>query len=393
MIATLLRISFLHLVRDRTALVLTFLLPLLFFSVFAMVFSGLDEGRTDRLTGVVVLKEETRRTERLKELLTAQTDFRWLDPPGRENSSDLPAMRNWIRSKAADVVVVIPDGFSDSLGKPGQDIPEIQLILNDANPLAGPLTEGALQAAALTLTIESFNQLSRAGETSPEFKELISIQRDRAMLGGGQRPSVAFFAAGIGVMFLLFSLSGRSAILVEEREQGVLTRLLGSELSLEGLLLGRWLFLSLLGMVQVTVMFVWAALAFGLDLWNPRHLAGFACMTSVTAASAAGFALMLAVSCRTRAQLNGISSVVILVMSAMGGSMFPRFLMSESMQAIGRYTFNAWALEGYQKIFWYGAPPGDLWPEIGVLGSACLVFLVIASGLARWNLRHGEPGA
>ena len=93
MIATLLRISFLHLVRDRTALVLTFLLPLLFFSVFAMVFSGLDEGRTDPLTGVLVLKEETRRTERLKELLTAQTDFRWLDPPGRENSSDLPAMR------------------------------------------------------------------------------------------------------------------------------------------------------------------------------------------------------------------------------------------------------------------------------------------------------------
>ena len=39
-------------------------------------------------------------------------------------------------------------------------------------------------------------------------------------------------------------------------------------------------------------------------------------------------------------------------MSALGGSMFPRFLMSETMQKVGLLTFNAWALDGYLKVFW-----------------------------------------
>ena len=36
-----------------------------------------------------------------------------------------------------------------------------------------------------------------------------------------------------------------------------------------------------------------------------------------------------------RAQLSGFSTILILTMSALGGSMFPRFLMSETMQKIG----------------------------------------------------------
>ena len=36
--------------------------------------------------------------------------------------------------------------------------------------------------------------------------------------------------------------------------------------------------------------------------------------------------------------------------------MFPRFLMSETMQKFGLLTFNGWALDGYLKVFWRDAP-------------------------------------
>ena len=39
--------------------------------------------------------------------------------------------------------------------------------------------------------------------------------------------------------------------------------------------------------------------------------------------------------------------------------MFPRFLMTETMQKIGLVTFNAWALDGYLKVFWREAPLVD----------------------------------
>ena len=106
-------------------------------------------------------------------------------------------------------------------------------------------------------------------------------------------------------------------------------------------------------MAQLTVMFLWGRLAFGLDLFH--HLPGFFVMTIFTAAAAAGFGLMLATLARTRAQLSGMSTIIILTMSSLGGSMFPRFLMSETMQKIGLLTFNAWALDGYLKVFWRDA--------------------------------------
>ena len=70
-------------------------------------------------------------------------------------------------------------------------------------------------------------------------------------------------------------------------------------------------------------------------------------------------------------------------MSAVGGSMFPRFLMSDGMQKMGLVTFNAWALDGYIKVFWRNAPLIDLWPQVTVLVALCGVFLFAARMAAR----------
>ena len=91
----------------------------------------------------------------------------------------------------------------------------------------------------------------------------------------------------------------------------------------------------------------------------------------------------LATACRTRAQLSGISTIVILSISAIGGSMFPRFLMSETMQKFGLVTFNAWALDGYLKVFWRNAAIWQLWPQLAVLGVLTLVFMTLARTFAR----------
>ena len=54
-----------------------------------------------------------------------------------------------------------------------------------------------------------------------------------------------------------------------------------------------------------------------------------------TAAAASSFALTLAALCRNRAQLNAVAVILILCMSALGGSMVPRYVMSETMQQVG----------------------------------------------------------
>ena len=169
--------------------------------------------------------------------------------------------------------------------------------------------------------------------------------------------------------------------------------MLSSNVGMGQLLAGKWLFFMLTGVAQVVLMFVWGALAFGLDLFAVKRLAGFSVMALATGAAAAAFGLLLATLCKSRAQLGGVSTIVILVMSALGGSMVPRFVMPDFMDTLSKFTFNGWALDGFLKVFWYDDPEAgllssviDLAPQFGVLSGACVVFLWLARRLAsRWE--------
>ncbi len=95
----------------------------------------------------------------------------------------------------------------------------------------------------------------------------------RDLVGGKKKnPIVAMYAAGIAVMFLLFSVTGGSGSLLEEKESSTLERLLASQLTMDQLLMGKWLYLTLLGVVQNTVMFLWGQLIFGVELLTPRWI-------------------------------------------------------------------------------------------------------------------------
>jgi ABC-2 type transport system permease protein len=97
----------------------------------------------------------------------------------------------------------------------------------------------------------------------------------------------------------------------------------------------------------------------------------------------ASFGMLLASVSRTRAQQAAISTLIILTMSAVGGSMFPRFLMPEMMKRIGLLTFNAWAIDGYTKVFWRDEPLSHLAPQVGALVGSCIVLFLIARRFAR----------
>jgi ABC-2 type transport system permease protein len=198
------------------------------------------------------------------------------------------------------------------------------------------------------------------------------------LIGGTKtNPVIAMYAAGIAVMFLLFSATTASGSLLEERENSTLDRLLCSRLTMDQLLLGKWAFLTAVGCIQMFLMFLWGSLVFRIELW--RHFDGFVAMTLVTAGAASSFALLLASLCKSRTQLGWLSTIVILSMSALGGSMVPRYL-------IGLATFNAWALEGFNKVFWRELSLEEIGLELGVLTGCAAVFIVLARLFAvRWE--------
>ena len=416
MIATLLRVSWTNLKRDRVAQALTFLLPILFFSIFATVF-GNQGNTTARIRIAVVDEDGSELSRRIVEGLEKESALRMRttrDPEGRQGPLDRASAEALVRSGDVPVAVVLPKGLGASAASfgGGDNAPHIQLLADVSDRIAPQMVHGLLQKVAMTAApdlmmqggITQFekyagtltpSQRAAVDTWLPQLKPGGSASSDAASRGafgvgidtvdvmrkGNSESLVSFYAAGIGVMFLLFSVSGASGSLLDEVDSGTLDRVLSTRVGMSGLLTGKWLFISLLGMLQLTVMFLWGRLAFGLDLFH--HLPGFVVMTAFTAAAAAGFGLMLATLARTRAQLSGMSTIVILTMSSLGGSMFPRFLMSETMQKLGLLTFNAWALDGYLKVFWRDAAIWQLWPQVLVLAALTAVFLGLARTFAR----------
>jgi len=390
MIGTLLRIGFINLRRDRVAQALVFLLPIMFFSIFASVFGN----QRDSTSKIKVAVADLDQTDYSRKFTAALADEGGLKVRTTENEDGTGAVldRNnaeeLVKKGTLSVAVVLPKGFASGNRFFSRDAsaPKVQLLADVSDPIAPQMVQGLLQKVSFTaapdmLATEGMGMLEKYGGPLTPAQRSSMEEWQKLQPGYGNVGIISFYAAGIGVMFLLFSCSGAAGTLLDELETGTLGRLIGSRAGMSGVLAGKWTFLTLMGIMQLTVMFTWGALVFHLPLAS--HLPGFFVMTLFTASAAAGFGLLLATLCRTRAQLSGISTIVILAMSAVGGSMFPRFLMTDTMQKMGLVTFNAWALDGYIKVFWREAPIIDLWPQVLVLATLCGVFLTVARFAAR----------
>ena len=192
---------------------------------------------------------------------------------------------------------------------------------------------------------------------------------------------ISFYAAAIGVMFLLFTASGSAGALLDEQDSGTLDRVLSSRVTMTTLLAGKLAFNTLLAFVQLVVMFLWGWAVFHLDFFT--HIPGFIVMGVCTAFAVAAFGILLASLCHSRGQLGAVSTLLILMMSSLGGSMFPRFLMPEAVQKAGLFTINAWAIDGFTKVFWRDLPISALWPQVSVLLAIGIALFVIARRVAR----------
>jgi linearmycin/streptolysin S transport system permease protein len=411
--------------RDRGALALSFILPVSFFTIFAVIFGGRSNS-TPKVSVILVDEDHSGVSQKLIKGLSEES-LSVLTRPAPKRGVEQPdytaaTAEDAVRAGTAPVALIIPSGFGAnpiSFGGGNQHV-SLQLLKDSSDMVAPQIITGLLQKVAMTAMPEVMAQQGAkymdeyAGGFTPEQRKRFDnglaalsqrgsredgspeTHRDpnsgmpisvtaRDVVGENKHnPMVSFYAAAIGVMFLLFTASSAGGSLLDEAESGTLDRVLSSRVTMGTLLAGKLCYCSLLAFSQLVVMFVWAWLVFKLDFIP--HLAGFVIMGVCTAFAVAAFGMLLASTCRTRAQLGPLSTLVILIMSSVGGSMFPRFLMPEAMQKAGLLTINAWAIDGFTKVFWRDEPVSHLWPQVLVLllvGSA--LFLIARKLARRWE--------
>ncbi|MEM1450808.1 MAG: ABC transporter permease [Planctomycetota bacterium] len=157
--------------------------------------------------------------------------------------------------------------------------------------------------------------------------------------------------AAMAVMMLLFNLVAAAGTLQDERAEGTLDRLRLTPAAGRAVLLGKMLVTMLLAGCQLAVLFGFGAIVFGVPVGPNAFELAVASFVWAFAASALG--LLFATACATRKQMEGLSTLVILGMSAVGGAWFPREVAPDWFQTVGLVTPVAWAMDAYHGILWY----------------------------------------
>jgi ABC-2 type transport system permease protein len=231
------------------------------------------------------------------------------------------------------------------------------------------------------------SEASVEGEGAPSedpFAFLLDLEEEQ-FFGEGINPA-AQSVSGWAVMFLLFSLSGAAASLFDERNADLFHRLLAGPVTRLHILWSKYLFCGFLGLVQLAVLFCYGEVAFGI-VDNVGQLPGLILVSVGAAAAATAFGMVLCALSRSPAQANGLGTLLILSMSALGGAMFPSFMLPAFIRDyIGPLTPVHWAMDGFLAVLWRDAGIVGILPHLGVLFGMALVVQLVAS----WGFKRGD---
>jgi ABC-2 type transport system permease protein len=189
---------------------------------------------------------------------------------------------------------------------------------------------------------------------------------------------------GYALMFALFALTGGAGSILEEKEEGTFQRLLVAPLPPYALLGGKLLAQFIQTLVQLVVLFALGAVLFHIDLGS--SLPALALIIIGTSFAATGLGLLLVSFVKTQRQLRPMTTLIVLVFSALGGSWWPITIEPRWMQEVSKVTLNSWAMQGFNGLMIFDKSFGDVLPYIAAL----FVYGLICFAIARRTFRFRE---
>lgn len=396
-------------VRDRSALCLGFLVPIALVTVFGWIMTYAFGGSSGmpKVTLWVVDEDDSPRSRAMVASLRSSEMIK-LRPKPDEKGIDAAKLRAMVTDGDAHHGIVLPKGYGAGdtsdveikmIRDPGRDMEDrmIQIALMQSSFTAGSGTAwkksmkklfqdrgmsseqaGRLDSAMENMqsTIQSYfdeesskdtEKLKTASDAEPQRQTKAAsnpmdfmtnmVALDTEDIKPPTRSKQVTYqqaqsVAGMSVMMLLFGLTGAGSVLIAEREFGTLKRLFGLPIARESVLLGKFLFLFVIGLAQLIVMFIYGELMFHVGLFrDPVALAAIVVTWTATACS---FGMFIATFSKSAKQADGLATILILSMAALGGCWFPLQMMTLPlpMDIATKSMMTYWAMEGMQGMLW-----------------------------------------
>jgi ABC-2 type transport system permease protein len=387
--------------KDKGALAVYFLMPLLFASLLGMIFgtTGSEENKIE--IAVLLVNQDSGSYGQMLADGLKQADVLLV-----EELTDTAQADQRVADGDAPAAVVIPDNLSAKIDA-GEPV-AVTIIKDPTQQEAANIVAGIANQAMAEISV--LGELSYGIHTvlaqSPDYDrapaELIQaieaqtlgvmwtrVQQMRQapviavkgeVVAGAEEAQpwnpITYYIPGFAVAFAFFLIGQMAASLLREKEEGTFRRLLSSPMSHASIIGGKILAYMGIVFLQVIVLFAVGNALFKMPLGgSPLALV---LLTLVLALASASLGLLLGALCRTSQQADRLGMVVGFVLLALGGSIFPFFRSESFIGTLSRLTPNAWAVEGYMELLADDSGLLQVAPNILIVLGFALLFFALA---------------
>jgi ABC-2 type transport system permease protein len=367
--------------RDRSAIILAVVVPLGLAFIMNLTLGPItDQGFS---TGVVVADTDGGAVARaFAEMLAEIEDAGFITVSETSNST---AARAMIDDDQVSTAYLIPAGFSNAVGM-GQEA-VVTVVANPDQPIgaqvgtaiakgfAGEVNAVRLSVAtALALGADDPGALAAAASAEPPPIALASGQTE-----GRGFDYATFYATGIAVFFLFFTVQFGVLSIIDERETGTMPRLLVAPISKQSILVGKLAASFLMGVASTVVLWIATTLLMGAD-WGSSI--GVLILIIAGVGAAMGLTAAIATFTNTAEQAGAITAFIVVVFGVLGGVFFPVSRVSGAFEVVARIAPHFWLMDGFQRL-----SAGEGFIDIVPALSAIVLFAVALGAIGLFRAR------
>lgn len=362
-------------IRDRSAFIIGFLVPFGLAGIFSLTLADVDDQGDLSVTFAVVDLDREELSTGFERLL------RSIGFVALEEAGSVPEAERLAEDGDVDAAFVLPEGFTAEVtaGRGG----EIRVISDPRSQIGGLVARSVARSFASDLDAVNLSVATAiaAGAPSDEGAELAQRARstppvaslDRDTAESRVMSSTTFFAIGMAVFFVFFTVEFGVRSLLDERDQRTLARLLVAPLQPAWIVAGKVLAGSLVGLVSMGALIAATSAFLDADWGDPLAVA---VMVVAGVSSAVGLTALVATLAGSPQQAAGYTSLVAVVLGLFGGTFFP-ISQASFLGSLSLVAPQAWMMRGFQDLA-AGGTIGDIALPIGAL----LLFTAATGGVA-----------
>lgn len=310
---------------------------------------------------------------------------------------DEEASADRVGDNEVNAMLVIPEGFGDAIlsgqpvsvlyragDQPGQPGPVLQAAQAAAQRVGASVVAARVGVdvvgdSGLPIQLdgaerETFRQAvyDRANDIWADLPELVTYNQSIPQQTSGNNGFTQSIP-GMGSMYVMFTVLAGAFILLRERKQWTLQRLITMPVARWQVIGGKMLARFIMGMIQYGVAFVFGALVLGVSFGSNFAalllvmVAFVVCMTAL--------AFLLATFVQSEMQASSVVTLMALTLAPLGGAWWPLEIVPEWMRVVGHISPVAWVMDGFSAIIYRNGGVADvIVPVLVLLGAALVLF-------------------